>query len=94
MANLELQHEVEQLLSSVPGFIAYHGIRSGDSLMTITICHDAEGTAESTRRAADWVRKNLPADAITAPEITDGDAFLSFTAAGATSAQAQLADTL
>jgi hypothetical protein len=72
--------EVQQLISTVPGFVAYHAVRSGDTVVTISICRDADGTAETTRRAAGWVRDNLPAGAIAPPEITTGDTFIDFAA--------------
>jgi hypothetical protein len=72
--------EVETLISSSPGFVSYHAVRSGDSLVTITVCQDKAGTDESTRMAAQWVRENLPADALVGltPEISDGEAFANF----------------
>lgn len=71
--------EVQTLISSSPGFVGYHAVRSGDTLVTITVCQDKAGTDESTRLAAQWVRDNLPADAIAGlkPEISEGDAFVN-----------------
>src|SRR5205085_9505305 len=71
---------VQEILSSVPGFIAYHAIKSGDSLVTVSVCRDRSGTDETTRRAAQWVRENVPTGAPSAPEITDGEVFISFAA--------------
>ena len=70
--------EVEALLRGVPGFVAYYATRAGDALATVTICADQAGTQESSRRAAEWVRANLPDAGIGAPEITEGEVFLSF----------------
>ena len=70
--------EVEQILSSVPGFVAYYAIRDGDRLATVTVCDDQAGTQESSRRAAAWVAQNLAGGSIGAPEITEGKAFLQF----------------
>ena len=72
--------EVQTLLSGTPGFVSYHAVRSGDSLVTITVCQDKAGTDESTRLAAQWVRDTLPAETIAGlkPEISDGDAFITF----------------
>jgi heme-degrading monooxygenase HmoA len=69
--------DVEQLISGVPGFIAYYVVRTSDGGATITICEDQAGTQESIRRAADWVRQNVPA-ASTPPEITEGEVPLHF----------------
>ena len=70
--------DVEQLLSDVPGFVAYYTIRAGDELATVTVCEDQAGTQESSRRAAERVRQNLTGAAMTAPEITEGEAFIQF----------------
>jgi len=48
--------------------------------VTVSLCRDRAGTDETTRRAAQWVRDTLPAGAVGAPEITEGDAFLDFAA--------------
>jgi hypothetical protein len=95
IAELERKpNEVEQLITTVPGFVAYHAVRDGDTLVTLTTCRDKDGTAETTRRAADWVRANLPADALVTPEITAGDTFLHFSAAESMATQARLNDTM
>ena len=70
--------DVEQLLRDVPGFVAYYAIRAGHELATVTVCEDQAGTQESSRRAAEWVRNNLAGLSLAPPEITEGEAFLSF----------------
>lgn len=73
--------EVERVIGDVAGFVAYHAIRSGDTLVTISVCQDESSTADTTRRAAEWVRDNVPAGAVGAPEISSGDVFISLGAA-------------
>ena len=80
--------EIERLMSAVPGFVAYHAIRAGDTLVTVSVCQDRAGTDETTRRAAQWVRDNVPAGAVGAPEITAGEAILNFAASQTASAGA------
>jgi hypothetical protein len=72
--------DVETVISSSEGFVSYHAVRSGDALVSITICQDKTGTDESTRLASQWVRDNLPAGSMTGvtPEIMDGEAFMNF----------------
>ena len=70
--------EVEQILRGVPGFVAYYAVRTGDGGVTITICQDQAGTAESTRRAAAWVRENVAAAAGSPPEVTEGEVVINF----------------
>jgi hypothetical protein len=74
------QQEIETMLGSVPGFVAYHAVRSADALTTISVYTDRNGTDESTRLAADWVRQNVPSGAVTAPEVTEGEVFVHFQA--------------
>lgn len=69
--------EVERVISSVPGFVAYHAIQSGGSLTTITVCQDQAGTIETTRRAAEWVRANIESGAVGAPEVSAGEVFIN-----------------
>jgi hypothetical protein len=52
--------------------VAYYLVRSADGGASITVCQDQAGTAESSKRAADWVRQNLPNVTGTTPEITEG----------------------
>ena len=68
------QADVAQLLRDVPGFVDYYLFRSGDGGgASVTVCEDRAGTQESTRRAAEWIRQNVPAAAGTPPEITEGE---------------------
>ena len=72
--------EVEDVISSTPGFVAYHAVKSGDTLISITVCQDKNGTDETTRRSAQWVRENLPAEASAglSPEVIEGEEFFNF----------------
>jgi membrane peptidoglycan carboxypeptidase len=73
----ENEDDVRQLLSSVKGFVAYYAVQSGDSVATITICQDAQGTAESTRRAAEWVKeRNISIGSGAAPQVTEGKVYI------------------
>ncbi len=70
--------EVENLLSGIPGFNAYFAVRDGDALTTITVCENSAGTDQSTGLAAQWVRDNIPDLQASAPEVNEGDVFLTF----------------
>src|SRR5688572_5058784 len=78
-ALVQRQQEVKDLISSVPGFRAYHALRTdwGD-VATITICDDRAGTDESISRAAVWVRSNHFRAEMRPPEIIEGETILSF----------------
>jgi hypothetical protein len=70
--------EVERVITTVPGFVAYHAIREGNTLVTVSICQDRAGAEETTRQATQWVRDNLAAGSVGAPEVAAGEPFLSF----------------
>jgi hypothetical protein len=72
------RQEVQDLISGVPGMRHYFAIRSGDEVATVTICDDEAGTAESSRRAREWVQKNLTNSSLGAAQITDGEVFMEF----------------
>jgi hypothetical protein len=72
------EQDVKDVISGVPGFTAYYLVRSGDGGASITICQDQAGTAESSRRAAEWVRQNVPNSASSPPEVTEGEVLYNF----------------
>ena len=69
--------EVRDLITTVPGFIAYYAIRNGDVVTTVTVCKDKAGTDESTKRARAWVQENVKGG-VNPPGINEGDTFVSF----------------
>jgi hypothetical protein len=71
------ESEIKDLIGGVPGFVSYAAFRSGDGGMTVTVCQDKDGTDESSRRAAEWVKENL-STAADPPTITEGDTVLQF----------------
>jgi hypothetical protein len=71
------QDDVKDLIGGVPGFVSYAAFRSGDGGMTVTVCQDKDGTDESSRRAAEWVKENVSTD-VTPPTITEGSTVLDF----------------
>jgi hypothetical protein len=80
LADALVQHaeDVSALLKDVPGFKAYYALRTAEgAVATMTVCEDQAGTQESSRRAAEWVRSNLAGLSVGAPEITEGETFLS-----------------
>lgn len=71
------EDDVRELIGGVPGFISYVAIRSDGGGVTVTVCADKDGTDESSRRAAGWVKENLDAPP-GAPAVSEGDAVLQF----------------
>ena len=71
--------EVEELISTIPGFQAYYLVRTDGGCATVSVFDSASGAEESTRRAGEYLREN--ADAFTsapAPVISAGDVLVSF----------------
>ncbi len=71
------EDDVKEVITGTPGFISYAAFRSDDGIKTVTACEDKSGTGESSSRAAAWVKENVNA-AVDPPEISEGEAFLSF----------------
>jgi hypothetical protein len=71
------EDEIRELITGVPGFVSYAAVRTGDGGVTVTVCEDKDGTDESSRRAADWVKENVSATA-DPPAIAEGDTVLQF----------------
>jgi len=70
--------EVKEIISSVPGFVSYAIFRTDGGIMSVTVCDDKDGTDESSKRAADWVKENVSDATVDPPEITEGDTFIQF----------------
>ena len=64
--------EVRSLMVGVPGFQAYYLVKLDDATVTITVCDDEAGTAESTRVAAEWIKENMPDLTASPPMVSSG----------------------
>ena len=69
---------IETEISSVPGFIAYYLLKTGDGATSVTVCEERKGCDESTTRAANWINKNLPNMKIKPPQVIAGDVSFKF----------------
>ena len=69
--------EIKDLIGGVPGFVSYTALRSSEGGATVTVCQDETGTAESSRRAAEWVKENISTMA-NPPVITEGSTVAYF----------------
>lgn len=69
---------IETEIISIPGFIAYYFIRTDDGFASVTVCENRAGCDESTKRAANWLRQNLPDLKIGAPQVIAGDLAFKF----------------
>jgi hypothetical protein len=71
------EDDVKELLTGVPGFVSYAAFRSDGGGTTVTMCQDKAGTDESSRRAAEWVKKNV-STTVQPPTMTEGSTVLQF----------------
>src|SRR5262245_21812952 len=81
-AMIQRRQEIENTIAPVDGFVSYHAVRTGEGLVTITICQTEAATQETTTRAANWIRENLSSLSIEAPTVTSGEVFLELTRQG------------
>ena len=72
----ERKGEVEELIRSVTGFVAYTLIRTDDGGVTVTVCQDKAGTDESIQKARDWIQKNASDLSTSPPAISEGSVFI------------------
>jgi 3-methyladenine DNA glycosylase AlkD len=64
--------DIRALLRAVNGFQAYYLVQLDDATVSITVCDDEAGTAESTQVAAGWIRENMPDLAASPPMVSSG----------------------
>ena|SRR5438105_4015303 len=76
---MKRKNDVESLISTVPGFIAYYLIRTQEGVATVTVCENRAGCDESTKRAAEYVREKLGNLSISPPEVIGGELGFRFT---------------
>jgi hypothetical protein len=69
---------VRSLITEIDGFHAYYLVRTGDGGFTISVFDDAAGGEESSRRAAGWIRENAADVSAAPPQISSGEAAISF----------------
>ena len=70
--------DVEELISTVPGFQAYYLVRTDGGCTTISIFDSASGADESSRRAAEYLREHAGEFTASTPVITTGDVLVGF----------------
>lgn len=64
--------DVEGVMRGVPGVVSYSLIRTGDGLVSVTVCRDKAGTDESIRAAAGWIKENASNLGASPPAVAEG----------------------
>jgi hypothetical protein len=74
----DLRHRIEDgflpIIQEIQGFHCYYAVNVGNKeLVTISLFDNKSGATESTRRAADFVKKDPMKDQLGSPELIDGE---------------------
>jgi hypothetical protein len=70
----QLQDEFLPIVQTIPGFRGYYVLNVGNrELITLSFCATAEGSAESTRCAAEYTLRNPLVFELGRPEVTEGE---------------------
>ena len=82
----DLKHRIDDgflpIIQEIRGFHCYYAVSVGEKeLVTISVFDDKTGAAESTRRAADFVKKDPMKDQLGSPEVLEGELLVSKEAA-------------
>jgi len=77
-ALLEHEDEVRRVISGIRGFKAYYVLKLAEGTSTVSLFENEEGTEESSRAAAAWLKENLPDMNVQAPYVTAGEVVLGF----------------
>jgi len=70
--------EVESMMTTITGFVAYYLIKTADGIASVTVCDTRAGCDESTLRATNWLRANMPDLKTGAPQIISGELAFKF----------------
>jgi hypothetical protein len=72
----QLMRDIRQnflpMIRQVPGFISYDAVNAGNRLVTVSTFETKDGAAESTRRTADYVKRQ-PAFQPSELDIIEGE---------------------
>ena len=70
--------DIETEISSVPGFIAYYLVKTAEGAASVTVCDEKSGCDESTKRATNWLRQNMPNLKLSPPQVITGEVSFKF----------------
>jgi heme-degrading monooxygenase HmoA len=70
---------VKNLISGIPGFIAFNLVRCESGAFSVSVYEDRTGAEESVRVAREYLQQNLPGIS-GPPEVIQGEAVLSVSA--------------
>jgi hypothetical protein len=75
---VEREGEIKDVIGGIDGFRAYYAVRTGGGTTTISVFNDQAGAEASTAAAATYIAENLADASFGAPQVTTGEAAVSF----------------
>jgi hypothetical protein len=66
------REDVEELMRSVRGLVAYTLARSSDGGFSVTVCEDKSGVDESVQKAKGWIAMNAESTGVAEAKISEG----------------------
>ena len=72
------REEIEELISTVPGFRGYFLTKTDGGCATISVFDDASGAEESTRRAKQWLADHEGEISSPPMQVWQGDVLVQF----------------
>ena len=64
--------DVEDVMRSIDGFVAYDLVRTASGGTSFTVCQDQAGIDESVRRARQWISTNASDIRANEPVVSEG----------------------
>lgn len=68
--------DVDSLMRSINGFVAYLLVRTDNGGTSVTVCQDKAGTDESIRRAKEWIAANGSLIPTSGLQVSEGPVIL------------------
>ena len=74
----KVEDEFADRIKEIDGFVGYYVIDGDDgTAVSVTVGETAQAVAESTKRAADWIRESASELVEGSPEVTAGEVRVS-----------------
>jgi hypothetical protein len=71
------EKSLREAMAAVPGLRGYYLMEGNGEIASVTVCDTREGTQESNKRAAAWVKEHVPASAnLSSPDVFEGETIL------------------
>ena len=73
----ERKGEIENLIRSVTGLVAYSLIRTDEGGVSVTVCQDKAGTDQSVQIARDWIQEHAAGLNTSPPDVSEGSVIVN-----------------